>query len=373
VTSIVKKLTAEEVPPFGAKPWSRPYVHKILGDRRTLGEFQPCRSDGTLDGDPIADYYPAAITEGEWLAARAAVSGRFTCKKGWRLRPVSKYGANAFQGLLRHARDGDLYYVTTRTEAGKNTHQRTLVTARSTKARLKAPAQSFPYTTFEAALLSLLREINPHEILNGDQEPDETLALAGELAGVEASIAALAADLEAHGDSPTLFQRIRQKESRKAELVKRLAAAREKALHPLSESWGEAQTLLGAIDTAPDPTEVRVRLRAALRRIVDSIWILVVPRGRDRLAAVQVWFAGGQRHRDYLILHRPKANGAVRREGAVRRQAHWRAWSLAEVVKAGDLDLRRAKDVQALETKLTALDLARLAAGGPRAEKGERG
>jgi hypothetical protein len=41
------------------------------------------------------------------------------------------------------------------------------------------------------------------------------------------------------------------------------------------------------------PQDVRLRLRAALRRIIDSIWLLVVPRGRDRLCVAKVRFTGG--------------------------------------------------------------------------------
>jgi len=48
----------------------------------------------------------------------------------------------------------------------------------------------------------------------------------------------------------------------------------------------------------------RLRLRAALRRSVDSIYLLVIGgKGRYRLAAVQVHFKDGSR-RDYEIVHR---------------------------------------------------------------------
>ena len=102
------------------------------------------------------------------------------------------------------------------------------------------------------------------------------------------------------------------------------------AASPTSEAWGEAKTLLAALDEAPDPTDARLRLRAVLRRVVESIHLLVVPRGRDRLAAVQVTFTGcppvsdevpvdpleGGRYRRYLIVHRPaKSNGKARVEG----------------------------------------------------------
>src|SRR5262249_25532417 len=141
----------------------------------------------------------------------------------------------------------------------------------------RAKYYAFPLPVFEQAILSCLREIDPHEILNGDAGPDESRALAGELERVEQSISLLAADMEQHGDSATLFKRLRDQEAKKRDIAAKLAEARQKAVHPLSESWGEAQSLLDALASAPDPHEARMRLRGALRRIIATIWILVVP------------------------------------------------------------------------------------------------
>jgi hypothetical protein len=70
----------------------------------------------------------------------------------------------------------------------------------------------------------------------------------------------------------------------------------------------------------------------------------VVPRGLDRLCAIQVWFAGGKRHRDYLIL--------------ARRNGQWWARSLATAAKASGLDLRKRSDAARLEKALLAVDLS---------------
>jgi hypothetical protein len=343
---IVKRLTQEKVPAFGASGrWTRAYVGLILKDRRVLGEFQPYKSDGSADGPVIPDYYPAAVTEEEFYGARAGASSR-------RQKP-GRVGERVelFSGLLKNARDGDTYYVATRTDGGK--HTRVLINTNAAEGR--APCRSFPLPTFEAAVLSLLAEIDPHEVLNGDDGPDETLALAGQLAGVEARIAELEAEL-LKGDVAALARVLRQLEDQKRDLLAgRLAAAREKAAHPLSETWGEAQTLLGALDKAPDPHDARLRLRAALRRIIDSIWLLVVTRGHARLCVAQVWFSEGARHRDYVILHRPpKSNGKARQEGG------WWARSLAEVAAPGDLDLRRRDHARRLEAVLAEVDLKAL-------------
>jgi DNA invertase Pin-like site-specific DNA recombinase len=341
--AIVKKLTEENVPAFGPSGhWSRSYVAIILKDRRALGELQPRKRDGRIDGSPIPNYYPQIVSEDEWDAARAGATRRRQA-----MGRSTKH-VDVFAGLIRNARDGDSYYATTRSEGGK--HSRVLVNTSAAEGRTKC--YSFPLPTFERAVLSLLFEIDPHEILNGDSGPDESLALAGELARVESKIAELEAEL-LNGDVAALANALRVLEGRKRDLAGQLSEARQKAAHPLSEAWGEAKSLPAILNSAPDPEAARLRLRAVLRRIIDSIFLLVVPRGRDRLAAVQVWFAGSMKHRDYLVLHRPpKANGSARTTG------QWWARSLATVVKPGDLDLRRREDARLLEEALAAVDLS---------------
>jgi hypothetical protein len=327
----------------------RSYIADILKDRRAVGEYQPRLLRGRhADGEPIPNYFPAVVSEEKWLAARAGAAQR-------RRKPgrIGKH-INIFSGLLRHARDGDTYFATTQTtrrrQEGRTAGVRVLRNDASSQG--KAPCFTFPFPTFEAAVLSCLREINPRDILNGDSGPDESLTLAGELAEVERSIALLVADLETHGDSPTLFARLREKETRKRDLSTKLAEVRQKAAHPLSEAWGECQSLAGALESAPDPDDARLRLRSAIRRIVDSIWLLIVPRGWSRLCALQVWFADGKRHRDYLILSRHS-----RTASPASNKALWWVKSFAEVAKPEDLDLRRQADAKKLEKLLASVDL----------------
>jgi hypothetical protein len=182
---------------------------------------------------------------------------------------------------------------------------------------------------------------------------DESAAITGEIAAVEESIKAIEADLDAHGESPTLYRRLREKEARLAELGRRRDEARQAAACPLSEAWGTAQTLAEALDSAPDPVDARLRLRAALRRITERVTVLVVQcpaRPSCRLAAVQMDFHGGGR-RGYLILSQSAGNG---------RPAGWWARSLAAVAEAGDLDLRDRDQAAALAEVLAEADLERL-------------
>jgi DNA invertase Pin-like site-specific DNA recombinase len=393
---MVKKLTEEGMAPFGESDhWTRTYVSIILKDRRALGEFQPRHHNGEPDGEPIKGYYPAVATEAEWLAAQAgagqrrrcASRGRFWTKEedalvrsstvaevakrlgrseasvrmrrnvlAHREKPDAKNGkketryVNVFSGLLKDAHNGGAYYVSTRSSATYGSSWRVLLNVASAEGR--APARSFPFATFEREVLRLMTEIDPKEIMGGNGTADEVMVLTGQLAGVEGKIAELEAEL-LQGDVAALAKVLRQLEAQKRELAEKLAEARQKAAHPLSVAWADTQTLIEALDSAPDPTDARLRLRSAMRRIVEGIYLLPVARGRDRVCAVQIWFADGKRHRDYLIFHRPARSGG--RAGGSTPGCSW-ARSLADVAPGG-LDLRKRDHARRLEKALAALPL----------------
>jgi DNA invertase Pin-like site-specific DNA recombinase len=368
ICAIVARLTTEGVPTFGTREplldetghplltrtgrprhratkgeymgsghWTRAYIYRILSDRRALGELQPRLRDGTPIGDPVS--IPSVVSEKEWLAARAGASQR-----GKRPGRTSNH-LNIFAHLVRDARTGSSYYCSRR----RGQHG-VLVTTDAAEGR--AACVSFPMETFEAAVLEHLDTINERELL-AQEEPDEVSILGAQkdqvvskLAKVEAS---LEAELDAGEEIPQGTQRVQKKyEAQLREIEEKLRKARQKAVNPIAETWGQAHGLFRA---AQDPDK-RLRLRSLLRQLVSEIRLLAVPRGRDRLAAVQIWFSGGQ-HRDYLVLHRPPLmTGGKRREGL------WRSRSVDEGVYA--LDLRVPGQARLFEQKLEALDLAEL-------------
>jgi DNA invertase Pin-like site-specific DNA recombinase len=342
---ICKTLAAEGVPPFGGREWyededgvrrsraapgdrygsgrwTKAYVGLLLSDRRVLGEYQPLKKGTRKKNGPVlVNYFPAVVPEAAWHAARAGAERRADAI-GRKTNNSSKH-VDVFAGLVRDARDGGTVFCTTRTAAGR--HTRILIPTSAREGRL--PGVTFPYPAFERGVLSMLAEVDPAEVLGRDDAPGEVAVLSGELARVEGSIAAVAGELE-NGESPTLFARLRALEARQGELTARLAAARQQAAHPAAEAWGEAKGLMGLIDDAADPDGVRVRLRTALRRVVQGIWVVFASRGALRIAGVQVFFAGGEHRRDYLILHQHGTTGAVGRRPA-------RVWAGSYVRPAG--------------------------------------
>ena len=78
---VAARLKEAGFPTFnGGKAWHPSYIQKILRSRTTIGEMQPYTVDKesrrVLGGPPLPGYYPAAVSEGDFLRAGAALALR---------------------------------------------------------------------------------------------------------------------------------------------------------------------------------------------------------------------------------------------------------------------------------------------------------
>ena len=212
---------------------------------------------------------------------------------------------------------------------------------------------SFPLATFEAAVFSRLAELDPREIIPEQGEGgNAVLELSGKLAAAEGQLARVKAQLvEGDADVSALMDAVRQLEARRKETADDLAAARMAAANPLAESWGDARGLIETLAAAPDQREARVRLRAAVARIVESVQCVFVRNGSVQLAAVQFWFKPGEAQRSFLIVHRPARGGA----GTDKHPATWEVVSNAWSGAAGEIDFRNPADAKVIEAALIAM------------------
>src|SRR5262249_34158513 len=281
-------------------------------------------------------------------AARAAVLGR---KHG----PANRQGrigagvANLFGGLLRHARDNSTIYVACRCDGG--VRSRVLINASSVERSVRA--YTFSYTTFEWAILSCLREINPKEIVGTETPITDVSVLQGELNELRDRKALLALDL-LQSYSPMLAEAARQLEAREAELLEQIDENQETVAAPREDAWETMHSLVDLLAATPpgELEDLRLRLRASIRRLISMIFVLVVPRGRSRLVAVQVYFSEGKK-RDYLIYRRPTLCNTV--HGKTRVTLPEETW--VRSFAGGDLDLRRHEHAAKVESLLLGLDL----------------
>jgi hypothetical protein len=368
---IAKRLTAEGVPPFGgcergedgrrkARPgerlgcgrWRRGYIDDILTDRRALGELQPRDRDGRPCGDPIPDYYLPAVSEQLYYAAQSATATR---RLGVRARGRLGNGvACVFAGLLVDARSGESYY------ASNNGKEQVIINRAGTEG--EDVRWTFPLPLFERAVLSRLSETDLEAVLTPRAAASEADAVRDELDHVRGEIEAFRAALNA-ANAVTLAQELAKRETLAAELAARLDACKEEAARPLSETADEVRRLtpaavyggrLATLDaaTARDREDARMRLRAALRRLILSVHLLVVHRsesraprvdrrGRVKLLTAQINFVTGA-VRTVRVVYRPAKKAGSKHP----RPAEWRVDSLKFDDPAGKLDLRRREDAE---------------------------
>jgi DNA invertase Pin-like site-specific DNA recombinase len=398
-TRIIRQLDKEGFQPFGCshrkqqeKPprWTKTYIFDLLRDRRLLGEFQPRKkATGEPDGDLIADYFPRVLSDAEFYAGQQGRDSRKCVKRD--AKPVELQAIDelhqqgepvagiarrlgmsrpaVYRALIKlghrkqakEAPERTVYPLAGMVQTAPEQERFALATWQSGGQHLKVlvsetKKQSFSYFVLEQAILTALTEINPREILEGVNGHDEVTALQTEMDSIEGEIAQMNAFMDQSGFSATIGQRVKAAETRLAAIAPQLEAAKQKASNPLSASWGEAQALakIAAEARERNDADTLLRLRAALRRIVTSMQLLLVPRGRDKLAFAQLWFTGGGRHRDYLILHRPAwANAQARGAGGV--------WCVSIASEQGAfLDLRQADHVEVMTAALERLDLSDL-------------
>src|SRR5262249_51513626 len=134
---------------------------------------------------------------------------------------------------------------------------------------------TFPFETFEEAVLSRLREVKPADILpQDDGAADKVLTLDRKLADIMDRIGTIKAAMMESDDLPSLVEVLRSLERKRAAVNDELTEAQHTVASPLSSAWGDARSLLDAIQDK----ETKIRLRAALHRICDGIWCLFVSR-----------------------------------------------------------------------------------------------
>ncbi len=355
-TSITGILTREGVKPFGERrvnagrsrsqfcgKWSRPYVRNILQDRRAVGEYQPRKMDGTPDGTPLPNFYPAAVSETEYLLARAGQDERMgRDKRGSVIVARQVKYVNLFRNLLKHARDGEGWMLHNKGNSKKP--ELLLINGGGNQGR--GPCYTFPYPVFETAILDLLAEVKPEEVFpDGKEAPSTAEVIRAKLANIRKDIARLQEDLK-EGYSKALTAVLREHEAEEERVAEELQRELARAVKPAAIAMKQVPSLRKQIEKEGD--EARLRMRPVLRRVIEEAWMLTVRRRSWCLAAVQLFFSGGAR-RDYLIVHQT---------AAYRRPGGWFAKTFAEAGLPDNLDMRRRDHTKRLEKELLAFDLA---------------
>jgi DNA invertase Pin-like site-specific DNA recombinase len=298
----------KEHPPMGnCGKWIEAYVRLILRSRSALGEYQPRRRDQggrvVADGSPVQGYYPAVVTEQEYLQAQAAVAGR----KGKTGRP-GEHESNLFTGLVWHAGTRESLCLKTQ-RAGRKVKRRYgyLMAYKSDGPRRCGSGGGFRYAPFEAGLVRALAELRPADVLPPRPDSDAREARISELTGRLVELDHRAGLLRARLADPATRREALPDLEETVGLVRADMTATARELDALKlesttgrgETLGEVKTLLGLLGEAagtPGEADLRRRVKARVKALVEAVWVLPQVITRQKVILhVQVYLRGGKR------------------------------------------------------------------------------
>jgi hypothetical protein len=171
------------------------------------------------------------------------------------------------------------------------------------KALRKEPGSqyvSFPYAAFETAFLSWFHELTEADLVGTDDAPEDDIddrleVVEGRLADVVQGIANITARLVDDPSNETFLNALAKLDSEKAALTVEAEQLREELHSPSDDRLEESQGLVDALTDVHGEklTQLRTRLKAGIRELVEGIWLVVQVDGHSRQAYVQIHFKGG--------------------------------------------------------------------------------
>jgi DNA invertase Pin-like site-specific DNA recombinase len=289
--SIATRLNKGGVPAFvGKKGWHRSYVAKTLENRAVLGEFQPhVKVDGRRipDGEPIAGYFPAIVSENLFFQAQHSKSQRKMGGSGSG-RKGPGY-ANLFTGIARCA-----YCYSTMAFENKGLSSRggTYLVCGNAQRGRGCQGTRWRYQDFEASFLAFVQELDLESIINASDDAekrktleDELASLRGELSSVNALMERTYAVLSAGGPPEFVAGKLNELTAKQPELSGRLTSkeaeqrefnARDSRFYTSRE---EIKDLVSNLQKPPTDELYKVRAQIASRLKVLVETLLVAPLG----------------------------------------------------------------------------------------------
>lgn len=272
-TAIARIANREGWPvPGKATDWHKTLPHKLVHNRRVLGEFEPSIKDGKArrqTGECWPEYYPRIVSTELFNAAQAAAERR-------RHLPKRRDGGyhNVFQGFLRCGHCGATLARKGKTGGRNSAGYALYVCADRDRGVTKCP--NWNARKLEITLIPPLMTCVSAEILKGSVKQDALKALDQERAALHQdakSLQNLLHIVEQVGGSAALANRIheldRTVEKRKARVMELSAVAND----PVTAIWEDdlEQAIVEALGAVRDITDERMTERAELHESLTRV------------------------------------------------------------------------------------------------------
>lgn len=305
--SIVHKLHAEKIQniAYGTKRgcgtnWTLNYVELLLKTKAVIGEYQPMRLVGGVrepDGQPLTNYFPAAISEDLYYSAQAARKSR-TKLRG----PNGKGVANLFSGILFDARSGSTMRLVNSSAAEKKAGCFRRLASYHAELRIDRQAfHSWKYEHFEDSLLQFLSEVTVDQV-RPKAKASRLPALEAKLAEINEAIADTQQRLTSKGNRSILLDTLERLDDERQKTETEIDEERAKQSKDQKTAAGEFVTAYELLRDAKGAEKERIRqkIKGVLRLLVKEIWCLIERYEGDegqviRTCTVQVFFESGMR------------------------------------------------------------------------------
>ena len=289
--SIVNRLNKAGVPAFaGRNGWHQSSVAKTLKSRAVLGEFQPhVKVDGKRipEGEPIAGYFPAIISEDLFYRAQHSKSQRRVSGAG---RKGLGY-TNLFTGLARCAYCRSTIAFENK---GPGTRGGTYLICGNAQRGLGCDATRWRYKDFEATFLAFVQELDLESIINASEDAEKRKRLEEELSALRGELTSTAELMEktyavlAAGGSPEFIAgKLNELTAKQSDLTKRLASkeaeqrefiARDSRFYASREEIKELVEKL-QMPASDELYKLRAQIASRLRVLVETL--LTAPLGNS--------------------------------------------------------------------------------------------
>lgn len=298
MSRICKRLNAEGVPPLGrAHAFNSGDLKRLLSSRTVLGEYQPGK--GRIKeavGEPVPDYYPRIITDGEWAMAQQSIASR-RWKRGAKLADTT----GLFTRLVRHPEGWTWTYIRSRVKGVLYEYLNPCI---GRKRDAKHP--SLPYRVFERVILGAIREIQAADLLPSDRVSAgvRLSEVVAQLAEADTKLKAIEERLYADPTNETWTRLLDRVMTERAGLVDEQKRLRAELQSPATDTLAEVQSLAEVAAERPD---LRPKLASRLAVLLERVELRLTKDGGYIYAAARLRFRRADYSRCVLWRYEPRA------------------------------------------------------------------